>query len=225
MKKIKVFVEGGPTGTGSADGKAALGQGFRQLFQNQKQSLAKKHIQLDFTFCGGRGTARKKFESELKANVPNQTCVLLVDSEAPFTRHAHSTDAESRKYHLSQRTGDEWKLTDVDPNVIHLMIECMETWILADPEAIALFYGQGFPVESMPKRENLEDLSKQQVAEFLDQAIDRTKKAQDNPKKRGYKKVDHGSKLLAAIDPQKVAKRCPHFAIFVEWLESQASTT
>lgn len=187
--------------------------------------LALMHIQLDFTFCGGRGNARKKFESELKANVPDQTCVLLVDSEAPFTCHARSTDAESRKYHLSQRTGDEWRLTDVDPNVIHLMIECMETWILADPEALALFYGQGFPLESLPKRENLEHLSKQQVAEHLDQAIDRTKKAQENPKKRGYKKVDHGSKLLAAIDPLKVAKRCPHFAIFVGWLESHASAT
>ncbi len=103
------------------------------------------------------------------------------------------------------------------------MIECMETWILADPEALAEFYGQGFPIDSLPKRTNLEEERKEDVAKYLDDAINRTKKAVENPKKGGYKKVDHGSKLLGKIDPKKVAKRCPHFAIFVEWLESQTS--
>ncbi len=100
------------------------------------------------------------------------------------------------------------------------MIECMETWILADPEALATFYGQGFPSESLSKRENLEEESKANVAQYLDNSIRRTKRATENPKKRGYRKVDDGSKLLQRIDPGKVTKRCPHFAIFVEWLES-----
>ena len=182
-----------------------------------------KGIHLDFTFCGGRGTSRKKFDSELKINRTDQICALLVDSEAPFIRHAGSTDADSRKHHLIQRAGDEWDLKGVDPNAIHLMVECMETWILADPQALAAFYGQGFPVESLSKRTNLEEESKQEVAGSLDRAISRTKRAIENTKKRGYKKVDHGSKLLEKIDPLKVAKRCPHFAIFVEWLESQTS--
>ena len=220
-----MFVEGGPTGEYSASGRSALGRGFREMFKKQRQLLADQYVLLDFTFCGGRGTARKKFQSEVKANLPNQICALLVDAEAPFVVREGMNDSESRKFHLSHRTGDEWDMKGVDSNVVHLMIQCMETWIIADPIALANFYGQGFPPDSLPMRQNLEYEPKESVAQHLDLAINRTKKAMSNPKKRGYKKVDHGSKLLAKIDPQKVATRCPHFAIFVEWLESHVSDT
>ena len=109
-----MFVEGGPTGDDSAFGRAQLGLGFRDLFQKQRQLLADQYVLLDFTFCGGRGTARKRFQSEVKANLPNQICALLVDAEAPFVVREGMNDSESRKFHLSHRTGDEWDMKGID---------------------------------------------------------------------------------------------------------------
>jgi len=43
------------------------------------------------------------------------------------------------------------------------MVQCMETWIVADPEAVKKYYGAGFKAEKVPKRENLEEEPKSQI--------------------------------------------------------------
>ena len=43
------------------------------------------------------------------------------------------------------RKGDEWKNPGCEDRQCHLMIQCMETWLVCDPEELAAYYGQGFP--------------------------------------------------------------------------------
>jgi hypothetical protein len=47
---------------------------------------------------------------------------------------------------------------------------------------------------------------------------EKLKNATKDTQKREYGKIKHASKLLLKIDPEKVAKRCPRFTIFREWL-------
>jgi hypothetical protein len=69
-------------------------------------------------------------------NNDDAVTMLLVDSEGPL--------AGSPCAHLQARDG--WDLTDASDGVVHLMVEAMETWIIADPDALAAYYGQRFSV-------------------------------------------------------------------------------
>ena len=79
--------------------------------------------------------------------------MLLVDSEAPMLAAAQPGDAsqpEDRKrwqpwLHLKQRKGDDWdKPTGSEDLQCHLMVQCMEAWLLTDRETLKVFFGQGF---------------------------------------------------------------------------------
>ena len=162
--------------------------------------------------CGGRKAAYDAFVTAIR-NEPASINVLLVDSEdgvAAETGDANR-DAEARVAHLNSRDG--WDLTAVSAECIHLMVQCMEAWIVADPDALAKFYGQYFAHNSLPVRPNLEEEPKQGVYDKLDRATS------DRRLTKGrYGKIKHAAELLQRIDPDKVANRCPRFAIFTKWL-------
>ena len=83
------------------------------------------------------------------------------------------------------------------------MVQMMEAWFLADPEALAAYYGQHFGAKALPGRENVEQIAKSDVERSLKEATKRTQKGE-------YHKIRHGSDLLAKIDPAKVRRRAPH---------------
>jgi len=91
------------------------------------------------------------------------------------------------------------------------MVQCMEAWIVSDPDALETFYKQNFKMDRLPKRPNLEDVPKADLYEKLKNATKDTQKGE-------YGKIKHASKLLLVIDPEEVAKHCPRFRIFREWL-------
>ncbi len=122
--------------------------------------------------------------------------VLLVDSEAPVT-------APTPVEHLRTRRGDEWDMTGIPADRVHLMVQTMETWIVADPEELADYYGQGFDGNALPTAADLETVGKDDIAQALVRATRRTGKG-------SYKKIEHASSLLARIDPAKARRRCRH---------------
>nr|WP_256368979.1 DUF4276 family protein [Aquisphaera insulae] len=157
--------------------------------------------------------------------------ILLVDSEALLPAEHTSADsepsdeierrerrnAEDRRDHLFKR--DRWDLKGIDVENIHLMVTCMETWIVADPAALSEFYKQGFRPGKLPQRQNLEEEPKQDLyAKLAEATKDTIKKAYTE---KNNSKIKHASKLLAMIDPEKVAVRCPRFKTFTAWLDRQ----
>ncbi len=213
---VEVFIEAGPKGEKSANGNTALRLGFEGLLAKQKDLLLTRGIRLRLTVCGSRSRACKAFKNAHDDEQAGKINALLVDSEEALSEKGRG-DAAARKQHLIDRVGDQWDLKGVNPEVLHLMIECMETWLLADPDAMTRYYGQGFHRKSCPERLNLEQEPKAEVASKLDSATRNTQKGV-------YHKVDHASQLLALICPDQVRKRCPHFGVFVDWLELQGST-
>jgi len=223
VTEIAIYVEGGGD---TAQQKAELRNGFDKLLNSQKQSARSKWLRWKLVPSGGRDAAYKDFTNAVRQADGETLCVLLVDSEDELpaelpkslnespedTTQRKLTDALARRNHVVNR--DNWNLSDIPSEHIHLMVRCMEAWIVSDPDTLASHYRQGFHANSLPTRPNLEDEAKASL-------YDKLQKATRNTSKGEYAKIKHASRLLGLIDPKKVAARCPRFATFTSWLDDQ----
>lgn len=96
----------------------------------------------------------------------NRTPILLVDSETAVSTATWQ--------HL--RTQDGWTRPSVSKaNQAHLMVQSTESWLLADPEALASYYGQGFRAQELSVLD-IETIPRNTVYEQLKRATQSTKK-------------------------------------------------
>lgn len=182
----KLYVEGG------GDSKAlrtACRKGFRKLLE--KAGLGGRMPRI--VACGGRKAAYDDFVTSLRTG----DCVpmLLVDAEGPAL-------AAKPWEHLRAR--DQWTRPEgAADEQCHLMVQVMESWFLADREALATFYGQGFKRAALPKNPMIEQVPKQDVMRALANATGETRKG-------SYSKGAHSFDVLAALDPRRVEDASPH---------------
>ena len=186
---IKIFVEGGGDGR---NGRAAIRNGMNGFLKEVKEAAdRKKSIKWRLTACGGCNEAFDKFIHEI-GQPTSDFVVLLVDSEGPVRKPPRP--------HLKER--EHWDLQGVSEDQIHLMIQMMETWIIADVDTLAKFYGNKFRQSALPRAANLENTQKRDVERALAHATRGTTKGE-------YKKIKHAKELLEGLDPKVVSKRCP----------------
>jgi len=193
MTGVRIYLEGGGD---FQDQKAQLRLGMDAFLASLKNQVRVKRWKWKLAPCGGRQNAFEAFQNARKFSVDGEIIVLLVDAEAPLT-------AATRAEHLRLRQGDGWDLTGVPEETIHLMVETMETWIVADPQALAAYYGQQFNANALPPNINPEQVEKNSIENALKQATRATQKGT-------YQKIRHASDLLQRIDPQTVRKKCPN---------------
>lgn len=217
MTQVAIYVEGGGT---TVEQRASLRRGFDELFKKEKLDSSKKKVSLRFVLCGGRQEAYEAFRNAL-TNEANAISALLVDSETAVAPVPADTaqDPQIRVIHLGKKEGadgrgqgDNWDLSTAQPERVHLMAQCMETWIVSDPETLKKFYGQGFKADKLPKRPNLEEEPKRDLYAKLESAT------KDTKTKGVYTKLKHASELLQRIDRTKIAQCCPRFTLFQSWL-------
>jgi len=186
---VRIYVEGGGD---NEDSITRCRQGFAAYCANVAPGRNRPRI----VPCGGRNQTFDKFRRAVETSKTGEVQVLLVDSESGVSA---ATEVE----HL--RIRDRWDFPTLSDHHIFLMVECVESWFLADREALASFYDGGFSAKSLsgsPK--NIEVIQKQDVANGL-------KKATVNTKTKGeYHKIVHGSALLARINPALVERASPH---------------
>ena len=186
---IKIFVEGGGDGR---NGRAAIRNGMNGFLKAVKEAAdRKRNIKWRLTACGGRNEAFGKFIREIERPT-SDFVVLLVDSEGPVCKPP--------RLHLKER--DHWDLQGVGEDHIHLMIQMMETWIIADVNTLAKFYGNNFRQSALPRATNLENTQKRDVERALAHATRGTTKGE-------YQKIKHAKELLERLDPKVVGERCP----------------
>ena len=191
MSGIAIYLEGG------GDGKRARNElrlGMDAFLSDLKERARAKKMHWKLVPCGGRDEAYRAF---LNAEGDNRypIRILLVDAEEALTGSALE--------HLRRR--DRWSFDEAIGNLVHLMVQTMEAWIVADPDALAAYYGQKFNEAALPKSTNLEIVSKKSIAHGLASATRDTLKGE-------YHKIQHVQKLLASLSPGKVQLRRPNCA-------------
>lgn len=184
--RVTIFVEGG------GDSQATMSicrRGFVDFFRK----LLPGRNEVTIVPCGGRGQAYKDYCRALKSRDDDEAVVLLVDSEEAIAPDTDPWD------HLSARVGDGWEKPS-DACDVHLMVQCVESWFLADHEALKKHYKKGLAIQKLapPVNEDVELISKDKVMAGLKAALKGTEY-------ENYKKKD-GFKIVGLLDPAKVCK-------------------
>lgn len=187
MTEIRIYTEGG----GNKDSRARLREAFSRFLSGPRLAAYRRGIKWHVVMCGSREEAYRMFQRRI-GDQPSARVLLLVDAEGPVS----GTPRE----HLGAAG---WDLASAAEEQCHLMAQVMESWFLADPAAVAAFYGKDFAAGRLPRRKNVEDVPKDAVMAALDVATVKTQKGR-------YHKIQHAPLILESLDPEKVRARAPH---------------
>jgi len=197
---VKIYVEGGGNDNNS------LVRECRRAFQKFFEKAGFKKRLPRVIPCGSRNSAFDDFCTALKYARAGDIAFLLVDSEDVV----QSAFIDNPWGHLLVRDG--WKMpSGASCEQVHLMVECMENWFLADKEALETFFGQGFHASSLPGNQDIEKVSKSDVLNSLKRASRLTQKGP-------YGKGAHSFKILEIIDSSKVLNASPSAQRFINEL-------
>jgi hypothetical protein len=204
---VTIYVEGGGDGPATI---AACRRGFLEFFAKLLPGKQRVNVRP----FGGRKQTYDAFVLSLKDRNNELHTILLVDAEEPVA--PDSTCWE----HLRTRRGDGWtRPPGVDEKDVHLMVQTVESWFLADPDKLAEYYGQGFKPDKLPAPVNGKDVEchrKIKIYKSLNSAIKATKH-------KKYKKSD-GFELVGLISPKKVCKVSVHAQDLAERLDKLLNT-
>lgn len=140
--------------------------------------------------CGSRGDAYQRFKNHSMGG----TAMLLVDAEGAVT-------GQDPWQYL--QISDGWaRPASSTVAQCHLMVQIMESWFLADVDALESFYGRGFRRQALPGNPSIEQVPKQDVLGGLAQATSGTAKG-------SYRKSSESFEILAELDPVKVRNASP----------------
>ena len=200
--KVRVYVEGGGDGR---ELRARCREGFSVFFE--RATLAGRMPRI--IACGSRSNAFNKFRVALSSSNKVEFIVLLVDSEDSVA------EGSGPWHHLAKRDGWDKPDNAKDENV-HLMVQCMETWFLADRDGLAAYFGHGFNPKALAGRREIEDVAKADVLDGLKNATRQCKKGE-------YGKGRHSFDILKQIDSSKLLVASPHAKRLIDILREKAT--
>lgn len=183
--EIVIYLEGG----GGKDMRRQLRRAMRQFLRG---AFAGSRASVRIEVCGTRSEAFRRFRAARSGG--EAVRFLLIDSEGPV-----DWDQDTAVRFLTRQ--DKWDLGFAEDDRVHLMVQFMETWIVADPNALAEYYGRGFREKSLPAATDLESVSKLVVSRALTAATAQTGKAD-------YQKGRDSAELLRRVDPGLARARC-----------------
>ena len=195
VREIKLYVEGGGRGT-NKNATIKLQQGFDAFLRELKDAARAKKISFRVIPSGSTTDTYEEFIFSVE-NSPQSFNLLLVDSDETVAKDESACAFLQRKY-------KKWKLQTINDEQCHLMVQIMESWFVADVDALKDFYGQDFRESAIPKNQkNVEKIDKARVESALKAATAKIKNGV-------YHKIRDGAKILEKINPQKVRASAPH---------------
>ncbi len=156
----------------------------------------------------GRNNTFDAFRLAVANPKKDELPLLLVDSEdAVATGHSVWT-------HLKVRDGWDRPLPASDDQAF-LMVQVMETWFLADRDAVVRFFGPKFIGRHIHSWPNLEAVPKKTILGALELATAGCTKPYDTNNKGRV-----SFELLRKLDPSKVEASCPSARALLDRLRS-----
>lgn len=197
--KVKLYIEGGGD---SRSLHIKCREGFRKLFDRAGFTNPSPTTKA----CGSRDAAYDDFKKACASGYTDVFPVLLVDSEDPVH--------DSVWRHLQNRDG--WnKPEGATDDQAQLMVQCMETWCVADQQTLQDFFGQYLQMGALPALNDLEEVSKDVVQKALSNA---TKQC---GKDRAYAKGKRSFELVGQLNPGELKKHLPHFVRLCDMLNEK----
>lgn len=192
--KVKLYIEGGGNDRSLH---IKCREGFSKLFA--KVGLRRMPAT---KACGSRRDAYDDFKTAIKNADEKTYPILLVDSEDEVLTEPWT--------HLKNR--DNWdKPRGAMDDQAQLMVQCMETWCVADRTTLSEFFGQHLQINALP---NLNDLEKRGKSDVQDSLFHATRAC---GKDRAYAKGEKSFELLGRLNPTELEK-LPHFRRLCETL-------
>jgi hypothetical protein len=212
MTVLKLYVEGGGE---SKELRTNCREAFARFLQKSGMTGRMPRI----VACGSR---RNAFDSYRTAIANGEMAVLLIDSETPVLSEDQqgSPDSWQPWHHLRRREGTGWVKPEaaVDQDC-HFMVQCMESWIIADRAVLDKYFGSTFNPGALPGEDRLiEKIEKREIFEALRQATSQCRK------QGRYDKTRHAFKLLAEVEPHRVIKFSPWAGRFIQELSSRMNS-
>lgn len=197
---VKIYIEGGGDSSN-------LHRQCRKAFSSFFEKSGFKDRMPRTVACGSRSEAYDDFCTAVR-NSPKtgEIAFLLVDSEDPIKLD----HANEPWLHLYERDGWE-KPDNANEEQVHLMVQCMESWFLADSSALRAVFGQGFNANALPRNPNIEAIDKSQVLNAM--------KNSTRHCNQQYSKGGNSFKILEHVDPNKVRAVSPWAQRLVAVLE------
>ena len=175
------------------EGNKSLRLGFQAFLRDVREAARARRIAVITFPCNA--IPLEAFTCALQDH-PNALNLMLVDSECTVA-------ATNPWDHLARREENCLrKPKGAEEHHAHLIVQIMESWFLADKDALQSYYGQGFAVGRLPNRQDVESIPKSEVLSSLKSATQKTRK-------KGYHKTAHAPDLLGMIDPAKVRTASP----------------
>lgn len=182
MSAVKLYVEGGGD---SKELHARCREGFRKLLEGAGFKGRMPRI----VAGGGRRAAFDMFRTALTAVGGPDYSILLVDSEEPVTTAPWE--------HLQTRDG--WVRPDgAADDQAHLMVTCMETWAMADHDALHTVFGDCLQTSALLPEASLEARPRIEVQEALELAT------RSCGPRRAYRKGERSFEVLARLRPARL---------------------
>lgn len=204
---VTLFVEGG--GSGKAL-KTELRRGFSSLLMKSGFEGRMPRV----VACGSRNDTFDRFKIQFEGT-GSAYPMLLVDSESVVAQENRADRSSGAWRHL--RTQDGWiRPHGASDDQAQLMVACMETWLLADREALQNHFPK-MTERALPRGEGLEARSKQDVMSSLRNATKRSNRGR-------YDKSRDSFTLLGSVSPDELGRFLPHFRRFIDALEARLTT-
>jgi len=131
---------------------------------------------------------------------PASELILLIDSDAP-------DDGFLLRNMMTTRLWRQHVPRKLSTPAVHWMVQVMESWFIADENALRSYYKKKFKSGALPKRENVEEITASQVLKALSRASGGK-----------YQKASHAPKILEQLNPTEVRRRainCDRFLNFI----------
>ena len=196
---VTLYIEGG------GDNRR-LGAQFRECWTSFFEAAGLRGHMPKVIRGGSREQTFDRFAKMIASPSPEAVPLLLVDSESPVSGD------HSAWRHLREQDG--WrKPAGAGGDDAFLMVQVMETWLLADRNALRNFFGPRFLESALGDRAELEQVPKTTVLQALRRA---TRECSSR-----YSKGKVSFELLARVDPALVEAACPHARALLDRLRGQ----